>query len=108
MWWHYAIWVPIVVVYYVGLTWISKQNNDIGGKWLYIMYLYGAVWPGWIVVSRISKRLLFDGMLFDNLMFLTYVVTLMFLGAHGKLTTHQWVGIGFVVVGSILMRIETT
>lgn len=96
MWWHYLIWVPIVIAYYACYSWMSKKNNDYGGKWLLIMFVYGALWPGWIVVSRISKRLLFDGMLFDNLMFLTYVVTLMALGAHGKFTTHQWIGLFLV------------
>jgi hypothetical protein len=107
MWWHYLIWVPIVIVYYSVFSWLSKQNNEFGGKWLWIMYVYGIVWPGWIVISRISKRLLFDGMLYDNIMFLTYVGTMIYLGAHAKLSMHQWLGVALVVIGSILMRIET-
>jgi len=102
------IWVPIVIVYYSILAWMSKQNNEFGGKWMYIMYIYGVVWPGWIIISRISKRLLFDGMLYDNIMFITYSVTMIFLGAHSKLTTHQWIGLGLVIIGSVMLRVETT
>jgi hypothetical protein len=99
-------WVPLVVVYYVVYSWLSKQNNDIGGKWLWMMFVWGAICPMWIIVSRISKNLLFDGMLYDNLMFLTYVGTMMYLGSHAKLAGHQWFGLGLVVFGSVLMRIE--
>lgn len=106
MWWHYALWVPTVVVYYVGYSWLSKQNNDIGGKWFWFMFAYGAACPLWLIVSRISKNLLFDGVLYDNLMFLTYVGAMIFLGAHARMTAHQWVGLGLVVLGSVLLRWE--
>lgn len=59
----------------------------------------------WVIVSRISKKILFDGMLYDNLMFLTYVATMMALGAHDKMGWHQIAGLGLVVVGSVMMRV---
>ncbi len=106
MWYHYLWWVPLTIVYYAVYSWLSKQNNEIGGHWLWIAFVFGAICPFWVIVSRISNRLLFDGMLYDNIMFLTYVSTLIFLGAHAKMSIHQWVGIGLVVIGSIMMRIE--
>jgi len=90
-------WVPLVVVYYIVYSWLSKQNNEFGGKWLWIALIWGAICPMWIVVSRLSKNLLFDGMLYDNLMFLTYVCTMIFLGAHARLVIHQWFGLSLVV-----------
>jgi hypothetical protein len=101
-------WVPATVVCYFIYTWLAKQNNELGGKWFWIMYAYAvAICPlVWLVVSRISKNLLFDGMLFDNLLSLTYIITMIYLGAHAKLVFHQWIGIGLVIVGFILMRWE--
>jgi cytochrome c biogenesis protein CcdA len=103
--WHYLWWVPCAVVYYGIYSWMSKQNNDIGGKWIWFAFAWGAVCPLWIVVSRISKNLLFDGMLYDNLMFLTYVGTMLFLGAGAKLAAHQWLGLAMIVAGSVLIRV---
>lgn len=60
----------------------------------------------WILVSRVSNNLLFDGMLYDNIMFLTYVFTLLYLGAGDKFVLHQWAGLGMVIAGSVLLRIQ--
>lgn len=98
------LWIPFVILYYILFSWLSKQNNQHGGSWILIMYVYGALWPGWIILSRLSKNLLFDGMLYDNIMFLTYALTMIVLGAGTKFTIHQWVGIGLVIVGSVLIR----
>ena len=103
--WNYVWWVPLVIVYYGIYSWLSKQNNEIGGYWLWAAFIFGAICPFWVIISRLSKNLLFDGMLYDNLMFLTYIGTMVALGCGAKLMMHQWVGVGLIVVGSIMMRI---
>lgn len=102
----YVFWVPCAVVYYVFYSWLAKQNNELGGGWSYAMFIFGALCPFWLIVSKYSRRLLFDGMLYDNVMFLTYVGTMVVLGAHGRLSCWQWVGVSLVVVGSVLMRVD--
>lgn len=102
----YLIWVPLIIAFYSYYAYISKLNNDSSGYRLIIWIMILGAFPGWAIVSRFSKNLLFDGMLYDNIMFLTYVATMILLGVHHKLLPHQWVGIGAVVVGSILMRIN--
>ena len=103
---HYFWWIPCVVVYYAVYSWISKQNNTEVGthSWVLVLFIYGIIAP-WVIVSKFSKNLLFDGMLYDNLMFLTYVSTLLVLGAGNKFTLHQWMGLVSVVAGSMLLRI---
>ena len=101
---HYLWWIPIVILYYTFYTWVSKNNNEIGGKWFWYTLFAGMFWPGWLVVSKISKNLLFDGMLYDNLLFLTYVMTMIYLGVGDKLLPHQWGGLGLIIFGSILLR----
>jgi len=103
---HYLWWVPAVLIYYVAYAWMSKQNNVHGGKWLWIMLVFGAACPWWLIISRVSKRLLFDGMLYDNLMFLAFVVTMLVLSRHeSSMPIYKYVGLGFVVAGSVMMRI---
>ena len=105
---YYYIWIPATIILFALQAWLSVKVNQQGGKWLWAMYGFGimfaAVFPVWIYVARYSQRLLFDGALFDNLIFLTYILTLMCLGEHAKLSSYQWTGLGLVVVGSILMR----
>jgi len=112
--WHHALWIPCVIAYYIIYSWLSKMNNGCTSegtlwyqqKWLWYAFIFGALCPFWIIVSRISKNLLFDGMLYDNIMFLTYVVTMAMLGSGCNFKTHQWLGVLIVIIGSILMRIE--
>lgn len=94
------------MLYYAGFSWLSKQNNDFGGNWIYVLFLYSALCPMWVIVSRISKNILFDGMLYDNLMFLTYVGVMTCMGCGSKLVTHQWFGVILVIIGSMCMRIK--
>ncbi len=58
-----------------------------------------------VIVTRISKNLLFNGMLYDNLMFLTYAITLILLGVGLNFNNCQWIGLVFIILGSILLRI---
>ena len=101
---HYIWWVPATIIFYAIFAWLSVKSNTLGGKWPWILYAYGAAIPVWVIVSTFSKRLLFDGMLYDNLMFLSYALTVIYLGAHTSMGVAQWCGVGLVVAGSILMR----
>lgn len=111
--WHHAWWIPTVICYYFVYSYLSKVNNDHSdiepwytSKYLWVMSVYGLLCPFWLIISRISKNLLFDGMLYDNIMFLTYVTTMILLKSGDKFLPHHWVGLGLVVFGSILMRVS--
>ena len=96
---HYLWWIPTAIIYYIIFSWLSRQNNVLGGKWFWILFAFGAFCPIWLIVTRISKNLLFDGMLYDNIMFLTYALTMFYLGDAEKMTPLQWIGLTFVVGG---------
>jgi len=111
---YHAWWIPVVIIYYAIHTVLSKHINSTShlGAW----YESGYVWalfafgllatPTWLIVARLSKNLVFDGMLYDNLMFLTYVITLLLLKCGDKFQVIHWVGLSFIVLGSVLMRIK--
>ena len=101
---HYFWWIPTVIAYYVIYSYLAKQNNELGGKWFWIAIVFGLLCPFWAIVSRISKNILFDGILYDNIIFLTYIFTMIYLGAAEKLTSWQWFGLALVVSGSVVMR----
>jgi len=108
---HHIWWVPLTIAYYVMYSWLSKINNDIAkeGIWyrqpqFWAMFFVGAFCPLWVIVSRITRNITFDGMLFDNIMFLTFVITMMVLGQGNKFFAHQWIGLALIVIGSVLLR----
>jgi hypothetical protein len=112
--WHHAWWIPLSIIYYIGYGWLSKINHDHAttgmepwytSRYLWIMFAYGALCPFWLIISRVSKNILFDGMLYDNILFTTYIFTMIALGAGEKFTVHQWIGVALVALGSIMMRV---
>jgi len=114
---HYIWWIPTVIIYYSIFAYLSKINNDHSlinnitwykDQSFWIMFFYGAFCPLWMIISRISKNILFDGMLYDNILFLAYAFTMIYFGSGSKFSTFQWIGFGLFIVGSILMRIETS
>lgn len=99
---NWIIWT-IIFAFYCFHSWINKQNNDIGGKWLLFAWLISII-PVFPLVARFSKNLLWDGMLFDLVMFFSYVLTLLALGA-GKAFNHvQWLGFALTLIGFIMMK----
>jgi len=57
-----------------------------------------------VLISIISKRQLFDGLLFDSIIFLVFPLTMLYLGAGDKFSGWQWTGLGLVVAGMLAMR----
>jgi len=102
---HYLWWVPGVVIYYVIYYWMSVKVNKGQSNWFWIMAVFGALCPLWLLVSWVSKRLFIDGVIYDQLMLVTYYATMIALGQGVKFTTYQWVGVGFLLTGGVLMRI---
>jgi hypothetical protein len=102
----YYWWVPSTFLFYAVYSWFSVKSNQTGEiKWAYIAYALGALCPFWIVVARYSKNLIFDGLLYDNMILGGFLVTTTALGVGIGFSTHNWVGVGLVVAGFILMKL---
>jgi hypothetical protein len=59
----------------------------------------------WVWVSRISKNLLLDNILYDIIMSLSYTGTFILLKYGESFTPLNWVGIALAVIGLVLMKI---
>lgn len=90
-------------VWYVFYYWASKRNNDFGGWWMYIVLLLG-VCPGWMLVSRWSKNLVLDGVLYDAVMASAFFLTMYVVGAAAHFNWIQWVGALSCGVGLVMLR----
>ena len=104
MWYQYLWWPAAVVIYYWIYYWISVKNNTDGGNWWIIMLVYSAVCPLWIIVSRITHHMLFDGLLYDSIMVTTFIAAMVVFN-QTTLTAHHWTGIVLVVIGLTLIKL---
>ena len=96
-------WIPVVVVYHVVLAWYSIQNQAHGGRW----FAWTLVWslcPLWAIVSRYSKNLMLDSLIYDWLIVVSFNATLVWLGCSEKFGWVNWLGVGLAVVGFALVR----
>ena len=98
------IWTPLAFIWYVMYAFLIIKTNAGGGHWFWIAWLCGAA-PLWLCTSHFSKNLLFDGMLYDMLMFLGYAFgTLYFTEKLTSFTSLQWTGVAMIVVGMCLVK----
>lgn len=100
------LWVPTISLIYVLYAYVSHRANNGTTWWFLATILVGMCCPFfWSVVSRYSKRIYFDGMLFDVVVFMAYAITIAVVGRGDSFSTRQWIGVIVVTIGFILMAI---
>lgn len=97
-------WATLVFFFYLLSAYITVKNNLNGGKWFWIMLISNAV-PLWAVVSRYSKDVMFDTLLFDALLVLAYTLGLLwFTGGFSKLSWTNYLGLILFILGLFLFK----
>lgn len=102
----YAIWIPIIFLIYVVFAYLSEKSSGSEGfgRWFLMLALLNAM-PMWPLVSKYSKNLLFDGMLYDIVIASGYVAGIIyFTGSFSKLTWINWTGIVVALCGLLMLR----
>lgn len=98
-------WWILIFVFYCGQAYLSKLNNTLGGKW-FLFACISSVIPIWALIARYSNHLLIDGIIYDVLLFVSYVLTFIILGETKGFNWMQWVGLGTTVIGVLLMKVR--
>ncbi len=100
----YWIWVPIVILDYIMCAYLTNRNNLSGGIWFWAMWSTGAI-PIWAMVSKYSKDVVFDGMVFDIVMTITYTLSILyFTKAFQKFGPFQYAGCLAIMAGLFLFK----
>lgn len=100
----YYIWIPFVTALYALQSWLTVKNNLHGGNWSWI-YFFVSLFTPWVLISKYSKNLVFDAMIFDSILVVTYSLGILyFTNTLTKLTWHQYTGCFFVVMGIFLFK----
>lgn len=96
-------WVPLVVLEYFVIGFLTVKNNNAAG-WSWLLWISGAL-PIWPLISRYSKDVVFDGLVFDICMTVTYTLTVFFLTkSFAKFSLTQYIGLSLILSGLFLFR----
>jgi len=99
------IWPLAAVVYCVFLSYFSVRNNVDGGrKWFAACWAMSLI-PLWTVVSKYSRNIVFDAMLFDTLTFVAFAAFLSYFGSGTfRFGAVGWTGFALSATGFVLMQ----
>lgn len=100
---HYLWWIPAVTIVYMLYAWLSKQSQELGGTYFWILAFVPV--PLWALVTRVSTNLLVDGLIYAVVMLVAFTSGLILMGASAGFITHQYVGLGMAISGIVLMKI---
>ncbi len=101
---YYLIWVPLAFFFYFFETWLIVKSNTLGGRWFWYAMI-PCCFPLWLLISRYSKDLLFDGMVYDVMIFLGCALAAgYFTGKFFTFTWTQWVGLALFCIGLFLVK----
>ena len=100
-------WLIVLAVLMMASAFFSVQQNETGDiKWFFAIWAVGMI-PMWAIVSRYSKNITADGLLYDFAITLIYYPTLCYFSSEG-FNLRWWHILGFVLalVGVTLVRIK--
>ena len=102
---HYLWSIPSVIIMYSIYAILSKYNNiNQSALSFWLLTIVGA-FPLWSFVSRTSKNLLFDGLLYDSFMLISFIITFILIGEGKSFSLTQWFGLFFCITGLLLMKV---
>lgn len=101
--WFYAFWPPLTAINCSAMawfSWLSGKNNN----WLvFIALVIVNILPFWFFISKYSRNLIFDQLLYYIIMMGSYLLTISYLDAD-KLSLTMLMGMIIAFVGFILLR----
>ena len=82
---------------------LSNTGVPYGSLYVFLSSMLGVLL--WVWASRISKNLLFDSILYDIVMSVSFVGSFVLLKYGETFTLLNWVGLVCAVIGLVLMKI---
>ena len=104
--WLYLVCIPYAITYYVVAAILSKKLNDDPKSLMILTALFATqIFGIWPIMARYSKNLIFDGQLYDLVIFLSYYVTMVCMGCGKNFTYSQWGGMILVLIGLLVLKL---
>jgi len=100
------IWImPLMLICWLG-AYCSKMSNDkvpYGALYVFLVSVTCAL--VWVWVSRVSKNLLVDSVVFDVVVCIVYAGAYMYLGFGSGFSWLNWIGLTAAIIGLVLMKV---
>lgn len=98
-------WCGYLILHMTLSAYFSSKLNTTGDKtWFFLVWGLGLI-PVWAIVSKFSRNIAADGMLYDTLITLVYYPALMyFAGTMGNTHWWHWLGFAMAIGGAFLVR----
>lgn len=59
----------------------------------------------WPIISKYSKNLIVDGIIYDFLLIIGFYGTMIVMGVINSFSTCQWIGVITAIIGIVLLKI---
>jgi hypothetical protein len=100
----YFIWIPTIIILYALQAFLTVKVNQVGGKWTWIMTAV-CMLPPWVLISRYSKNLILDAMIFDAILVIAYSIGLLhFTNSWAKFEWNNWLGFALMILGVFVFK----
>lgn len=98
----FYLWIPVILVINIASAKLSLMNQTGSVSAAWGLWMVGAI-PLWVFVSKFSKNMLFDAMLYDSLMVVSFALAVSyFSGAH-----LSWINyVGIILIGMAMILIK--
>lgn len=102
----YLILIPLTALAGVALSYLSIQCSLNQGAWSFIGLIIVNIIPIWALISRYSRNLVFDELLYLVILSGSTLMATTILSANQKFTPINWFGLIIIFIGLILIRIK--
>lgn len=100
----YLIWIPIFLfINFLGCYFSNQLNITHNNKWAW--FLFGTTMiPTWVMVCKYSNNVVFDAILYDLILLVSYSGFLIFL-TKASLNVYNIFGLLLIFIGVVLFKL---
>lgn len=102
--WTLLIWV-VIIIWYAIYGWVSIKSNEVKTNgWMLANILVG-ICPLWAIIARYSKNIMWDGIIYDVLVFSAFYAALLYFGHEMNFGPKQLLGLGLIGAGMLIYKL---
>jgi len=101
----FYLWAIPGIALIFGLNAYFSHNNSVsGGKWFFLVWAASCS-PLWALMTKYSKNLIFDGLIYDIFGLIVYTTVIVALASKQTFSVNFYIGVAVAILGLIIMKI---
>lgn len=101
----YGLLIPLTIIDGIAMSYFSLQSSLTQNWWMFIGLIFINIAPIWAFISKYSKNIVFDELLFVVTLTASELITVSLLKANSGFSTANWTGMIIAFVGFVLMKL---